>query len=213
MRIYMVRHGETVWNRDLLFTGQSDIDLTDKGRTQAMALGRRLKDVAFDRVFASDLKRAVETAGLILGQGDAATEDVKAAISLVPGLREADFGEWEGESWASLSEKCPDKLAWWREDPARNAVPGGESFQALQQRTVVAMEEIVQACQHSCPAGNILVVSHAGTIRMYLAAILRADINQVWRLRQDNASLNILQVSEGEPFINLLNDTAHLEGM
>jgi alpha-ribazole phosphatase len=200
--LYMIRHGETVWNRDLLFTGQSDIELTERGLAQAAALGRRLAGVNFAGVYASDLRRALETARIVSGQ------DV-GAITADSRLREANFGEWEGASWASLSEKCPEALAKWRENPADRPVPGGECFRQLQTRTVAAMREIIAGHNE----GNILVVSHAGTIRMYLAAILGADINQVWRMRQDNAALNILQVSEGEPFINLLNDTTHLEGI
>ncbi len=200
--LYMIRHGETVWNRDLLFTGQSDIELTDRGRAQAAALGRRLAGVDFTRIYASDLTRALETAQIVSGQS-------AEAVTADPRLREADFGDWEGASWASLSEKCPDELARWRENPAEIAVPGGESFRQLLVRTEAAMQDIIASHED----GNILIVSHAGTIRMYLAAILGADINQIWRLRQDNAALNLLQVSEGEPFINLLNDTTHLEGI
>jgi len=97
LRLLLVRHGESVWNEEERIQGQQDIPLSENGRRQAVALGERLRDVRIDACFSSPLKRATETAELILkASGNS------LPIVTLPELMERNFGEWEGKCVAEL---------------------------------------------------------------------------------------------------------------
>src|SRR6266851_890326 len=98
--IYLIRHGETDWNRDRRIQGQSDTPLNDVGRAQARLLGLKLLDVRFELAYSSDLSRAIETAELIL-------EPRPIAIATDVGLRERAFGEWEGGLAEEIGQSYP----------------------------------------------------------------------------------------------------------
>src|SRR5256885_17241086 len=92
-RILLLRHGGTIWSSDERFAGSTDIDLSDEGRAQARALGRRLAAVPIDAAYSSPMRRAIETATLALG-------DRTLALTKVPGLKEIDHGPWDGQRHA-----------------------------------------------------------------------------------------------------------------
>ncbi len=125
--IYIIRHGETDWNRQKRFQGHTDIALNDEGRLQAVRLAMKLADVLpFDRLVASDLLRARETAE-ILNRG------YNTPIAVDEGLREMNFGQWEGLNITAIQERWPDELQEWYTS-GQLAVPGGESQEELFQR-------------------------------------------------------------------------------
>ncbi len=125
--IYIIRHGETDWNRQKRFQGHTDIALNDEGRLQAVRLGIKLTEVLpFDRLIASDLIRARETAE-ILNRG------YDTPITVDEGLREMNFGQWEGLNIKAIQERWPNELQAWF-DSGQLAVPGGESQEELFQR-------------------------------------------------------------------------------
>lgn len=125
--IYIIRHGETDWNRQKRFQGHTNIALNEEGRLQAVRLAMKLKDVLpFDRLVASDLIRARETAE-ILNRG------YNTPIEVDEGFREMNFGRWEGLNINAIQERWPDELQEWFSS-GQLAVPGGESQEALYQR-------------------------------------------------------------------------------
>ncbi len=125
--IYIIRHGETDWNRQKRFQGHTDIALNDEGRLQAVRLAMKLADVLpFDRLVASDLLRARETAE-ILNRG------YNTPIAVDEELREMNFGQWEGLNITAIQERWPDELQEWYTS-GQLTVPGGESQEELFQR-------------------------------------------------------------------------------
>ena len=159
--IYFVRHGETDWNRDGRIQGQSDPPLNEAGRTQARVLAGVLAPVSFEAAYSSDLVRASETATILLAGRN-------ITISATAGLRERDFGSWEGrlvpELWAE--GLLPDRT--W---PDVNAPHGGESVSDLEHRVIVVVSAIAAAHANN----TILVVSHGGVIRSALSAWVGVD--------------------------------------
>ena len=141
--ILLARHGETDWNRDGVFQGHADPPLNETGRAQARELARRLEDVSVDVVYASDLRRAFQTA-----------EIVAAAWGLTvvaePGLREVDVGSWSGLTRDQIAERFPGVS---RHD--------GETEAAHRERVVTTVTRIART--HA--GESVLVVSHGGSLR------------------------------------------------
>lgn len=205
-RIFLVRHGETLWNRNFLYQGQKDIPLSEKGRKQAKKLAKALEREAFRAVYSSDLKRAYETALAIANPRD-------LDVILKKELREINFGKWEGYSFEELRRKYPVEFSMWLNDPGEIRPPEGENLKELTQRVVGFLRKT--AIEHKNE--DILVVTHAGPIRAVLMSILELDIKHFWKFKISNASITVVNLddsgdvcSDGS-FIIKVNETAHLE--
>ncbi|RDV83420.1 alpha-ribazole phosphatase [Ammonifex thiophilus] len=202
-KIYLVRHGETIWNHALRYQGHADIPLNERGKRQAEALAERLKGEEFAAFYASDLQRALDTARIV------ARPHGKEVIPLAS-LREINFGAWEGLTREEIKKRFPEVAERWWQAPYHTRLPGGETLAEVAARAVGTLKEIAE--RH--PESKVLVVSHGGTIRAAIGYLLRMDLNQYWRLRQDNAALNIIELFEEEKAILMLfNDTSHLNGI
>ncbi len=143
--LHLVRHGQTTWNAESRLAGWTDVPLTEAGRAQAAGLKPILSARAFDQVWASDLRRAVDTAELAFGEPQ---QDER--------LREMHFGELEGASWPELAAK-------WREPLSRFAgfePPGGESIEVLGTRLADFADTL--------EPGNHLIFTHGGVIRWFM---------------------------------------------
>ncbi len=199
-RVYVIRHGETEWNALMKYQGHTDMPLSQRGRRQAELLGKRLSTENFHAFYASDLKRAYETAKII-------SKFHGQEVKTVPELKELNFGSWEGLNIEEIKESFPDVLKQWWEKPFSIKIPGGETLSDMVNRSVTAVKKIVS--RHS--GENIVLVSHGGVIRGIIGSVLGMDLNKYWRLRQDNACLNIIDFPEWEKgILMLLNDCAHL---
>lgn len=202
-RVYLVRHGETDWNATMRFQGHTDISLSDKGREQAYALATRLAHENFAGIYASDLGRARETAEIL-----ARPHNLK--VREEPGFREINFGSWEGLTFDEIKEKYPEAAANWWEKPLETRAPGGETLQELVDRCMQSLYQI--CCRHR--GEQILVVSHGGVVRSIIGSILGINLNEYWRLRQDNLALNILHFPTWDKgILYLFNDCCHLKDL
>lgn len=200
-RIYLVRHGETEWNALMKFQGHSDVPLSEKGREQAAQIGKRLASENIQGFYSSDLARAFETASLISSHHG-------MDIETVPDLRELHFGHWEGLTSQEIKESFTEKVKKWWDDPLSTRIPGGETLAEMVERNVRAIKNIVETNSGK----NVVVVSHGGSIRSIVATVLGMDLNKYWRLRLDNACLNIIDFPEWEKGILMLfNDCSHLK--
>ena len=198
-KIYLIRHGQTLWNQDMRFQGFSDIELSEEGVKQAEALSERLKTFEIAAVYASDLKRAEHTAkALASPHGLSVKTDAR--------LREVNCGEWEGLTGVEIEEKYPGQLKQFFSEPATFAPPGGESLFAVGERCILAFNELAEKHREE----NIAIVAHGGVIRSILANILVMDKDALWHLRQDNTCLNVIGIYEGRQIVELLNDINHL---
>lgn len=199
-RLYLVRHGETEWNKSLRYQGHQDIPLSEEGRVQAGKIARRLAGEKIDAAYASDLSRALETAKAI-------TAYHSLEVVIMPELRETNFGQWEGLTYGEIDRQFHEIMSGWRSNPRDTKIPGGESLGEVADRCWKGISRIVDGN----PNRNVLVVAHGGIIRIAVATVLGMNLNDYWKIRQDNVSLNIIDFFEGgRAILGLLNDTNHL---
>ena len=203
-RWFLVRHGETEWNRIGRAQGQSDPPLNGTGRTQVRQVAARLAGTEFVASYTSDLRRALDTARAIV------PAPVPELVTLVE-LREKHFGEWEGLTHREVANRYPDLYdRMFLDDPAF-APPGGESDQEFFERASSAVE-LIRDRNHR-PEGSVLVVAHGGILRAMIVSLLGMQATAMWRFRLSNAGLSIVTVfGDGSATLDLLNDTSHLGG-
>ncbi|BDG17807.1 phosphoglycerate mutase [Thermus thermophilus] len=194
--IWYVRHGETEWNAQRRFQGHLDIPLSPVGIGQAFRLAERLSRsrISFDRLYASDLRRARQTA-------EPLAQVLGLPIATTPLLREIHMGELAGLTRAEAEARFPSFLAEAAEDPWNARRPGGESMADLARRLQAFLEEV--------PPGRHLVVTHGGVIRaaLKLALDLAGD---TWR-RFHIQNTSITRILYPENAVLTVADAAHLE--
>ncbi|MDD4600264.1 Phosphoserine phosphatase 1 [bioreactor metagenome] len=198
-KIILVRHGQTIWNVEMKYQGQTDIDLTEKGIIQAQLVADRLAKEPLSAVYSSDLSRAFITAKAI-----AAKHTLQ--VIAVPELREINFGDWEGLTYTNINSGWPQTMNKLFTCPEEVIIPGGESFPQVKERATAALARIA----HNHPNETIVVVSHGGTIRTLICAALNIHLNYVWNIKQDNTAVNILEYHDNRIMVSLVNDTGHL---
>lgn len=206
-RLLLVRHGLTAWNAEGRWQGTIDIELSDEGRQQADALGRRLARTALVAAFSSGLSRSRETALRAVG-GALPVHDE-------PDLQELSYGAWEGVRDVEVGERWPEARATWWTRPDLIRPGGGESLAELDER---AWRGLV-SCLARCPPGDSLVVAHGGVNRVLLGRILGLPLARFWSIKQDPTAVNVIEVPDGPPEtaladaqVRLLNCTHHLAG-
>lgn len=159
MRIYLVRHGETVWNVEKRLQGWKDSPLTDNGQRSARRLAKRLQGISLDKIFTSDQRRALTTAEII-------KNDRSIPIEVLSNLRELNFGSWEGMTISEIEDKYPLEYNTYKTEPDKYISVGGESIEQLFDRAAKALEHI-----GSCGEETVLVVTHGVTIRALMTII------------------------------------------
>jgi probable phosphoglycerate mutase len=184
--ILLARHGESDWNAAGRWQGHTDRPLTELGRSQAGRLRDELAGVCLDAVYASDLRRAWETAEI-------AVEGRGLHVVREPALREVDVGSWAGRSRAELEELDPDGVRRW--ESGGLGWEGGEAYEAMAGRVV----ECVLRVAGAHPGGRLLVVSHGGSIRAVKAAAAGLTFHEYRRLHpvEPNAALSRVSVENG----------------
>lgn len=200
-KVILVRHGETVLNQQLRYSGQRDAPLTPLGEAQEERVRGRLAGETIERVVCSDLGRCQAFAASI-----AASHGVRAEPE--PALREASFGAWEGLTYQEAMARDRQSMVAFNRDTAGVAPPGGESLVDLAGRVRPCFDALIKA--HKDRAGALLLVSHGGTLRALLCSILPLPLDRFWTLRVDPASLSMMDVYPMGPIIEVLNDTCHL---
>lgn len=199
MLLFLVRHAESTWNRQKKMQGQKDPPLSPYGRKEAMRLAKRFEDLKFTAAYASPLKRAHQTAEVIL-------KGKKCRISCDEDLMEMGLGEWEGRAISQVKKAYGDAFAKWAVAPSRVTIPGGEDFKEFVGRVKNAM----RAIERKHRDGNVLLVSHGGVISTYATQILNLPPDDIWCLTVRNASLTIVDVKPSIHRIVTFNDTSHL---
>ena len=199
-RLVLVRHGQSTWNEEHRIQGQLDPPLSDLGRRQAVLLGGRLAGREFTGFYASDLKRAFETAEII-------GRRVGMNPSPMAGLREVFLGRWEGLRTDEIASEFPDSWARWIKKPDWDVVPDGEGGPAFDARVHSAMDEIFARHDH----GDVLVVTHGGVVQVALHRVLGRASQGLFPFRIQNASISLIEKRDGRMVISGVNDIAHLE--
>jgi alpha-ribazole phosphatase len=203
LRLLLIRHGQTLWNAELRYQGQTDVPLNELGRRQAEALGRRLAGETIHAVYASDLQRAVDTAAPLA---------VPRRLEIIkePRLRELDFGEWEGHTFEEIHQRDPEAYQAWLRTPEQFSAPGGETGKQLRERVQAWLDEV--RAKHD--EQTIAVVAHGGSLITLLQIALGLPSEARWKFRMTHGSLSELHLfPDGWAVLARLNDTCHLDGL
>ncbi|MEB3020905.1 bifunctional RNase H/acid phosphatase [[Mycobacterium] crassicus] len=199
-RLLLLRHGQTELSVQRRYSGRGNPPLTDTGRRQAESAARYLAERGgIAAVISSPLLRCRDTAG-------AAAKQLGLDVSVDQDLTETDFGAWEGLTFAEAAEHDPELHRRWLKDTSTKP-PGGESFDAVQQRVLAARDRII--ADHG--GTTVLVVSHVTPIKTLLRLALDAGPAILYRLHLDLASLSIAEFyGDGPASVRLVNQTAYL---
>ena len=199
MRLYLVRHGETDWNLQRRYQGQSDIPLNNTGIQQARKIAGRLSKEKIDAIYSSDLSRARETAEQI-------AQPHKLKVTSDARWRELSFGDWEGLTYPEIQVKAPDELALWESDLTGYAPPHGETLTQLAGRVLSVFDEL-----HALHADQtVLIVSHGGPLQTLLCHVLGVSFQRHWQFPISKTALSVLSVYTEGAILELFNDTTHL---
>lgn len=199
-RVFLVRHGETEWNRLGKFQGCVDIDLSKEGIVQAHYLSKRFQD-NFDYIYTSPLKRAFGTASII-----AENKGIKPIIE--NDIREINFGKWEGLTIKQIEENFPSEFKIWRCDKLDAPLCGGDlSIRKASLRAANAIKKIAE--KHK--GKTIIIVAHGGIIKAGLIGLFDWDMTMYHKMRLGNTAVCQIDFDlELNPSIVKINDTSHL---
>ena len=197
--LYLVRHGETDWNRENRWQGHYDRPLSALGRRQAAAAARRLVGERLTQVYSSDLKRAWETAQII---ADACGLDARADHA----LREVDVGNWAGLTRAEAKERFPEGYA--RRRAGGTGWDGGETYEQMGERVCTFVTRLLDGTGGS---ERVSLACHSGVIRVLVAHALGigpADRSRIGG--HAHGALSVLRVRKGKWSLRVYNDVCHL---
>ena len=183
--IFLIRHGETLWNQQGRMQGHNDSPLTPAGLDQARSLGRRLKKVRFTALYSSDLGRAHQTARYI-------ADETGHEVIAEPGLRERGFGIFEGLTRSEMERLHPEEYVRFAARDPEYAMPSGESTIAFRDRCVGAMESIAK--RHAGEA--IVVVAHGLVLDVMYRTACRMPLDVPRGFPLLNCSVNTFHYGE-----------------
>ena len=201
LRLVLVRHGITDWNREGRFQGHLDPPLSDVGHREAVLAGERLAadpELRPTRIVSSSLERASQTADAI----GAATD---LAVELDRRLIEIGQGEWEGRTHDEIAATDAERYEVWR--TSDGLPPGGETIEHTMERLHAVFDAV------ATDDGTVVVVSHGGTIRVAARLLLGLTAERSWALDVDNASISIIDRDDAFWRLVRWNDTRHLLGV
>ena len=199
LRILIIRHAETEWNRLRRVQGVSDIPLNERGLAQAEALGRRLALEPIRAIYSSPLSRARQTA-------EAVARPHGLTVEILPGIAEFHQGDLEGKPFGDLIAEHADLLAAFTKDPTHVRIPGGETLGEAQTRAWDTFTGVLS--RHD--AGSVALVGHNMVNLSLLCRFLGMELSRFRRLTQSSTGLTILERGVQGLFLRLLNDVSHL---
>ncbi|MEB3219852.1 MAG: histidine phosphatase family protein [Nostocales cyanobacterium 94392] len=201
IRLLLVRHGETDWNQQSKYQGQTDIPLNENGKLQSEKLAEFLKDVSIDKTFSSSLLRAKQTAEIILKHHQGVN------LELNDGLKEIIHGLWQGKLEAEIQQEFPGELQRWKETPENFKMPNGESLQQVWQRTIEVYQSILDTALTN-QLNTVLIVAHGVINQILLCHIFGLSSQNLWNFRQSNCCLNVIDYPKGKnglPVVQAIN--------
>ncbi|WP_053635146.1 bifunctional RNase H/acid phosphatase [Streptomyces sp. XY152] len=199
----LLRHGETPLTPQKRFSGSggSDPSLSGVGREQAEKAGEFLaRRGTVQAVVASPLARTRETAGIVAAR-------LGLDVTVEEGLRETDFGAWEGLTFGEVRERHPDDLNAWLSSPDAEPTGGGESFAATAARVAATRDRLTAEYR----GRTVLLVTHVTPIKTFIRLALGAPPEALFRMELSAASLSaVAYYADGNASVRLFNDTSHL---
>ena len=198
--IYLVRHGQTAWNKEEIFRGRTDVPLNEVGLREAAFAGEYLREVEIHAIYSSPLARAWETAKRI-----AQFHNLK--VLPLDGVIDISFGKWEGHSLQEIRNTDRELYRQWREEPHQVRLPGGESLEEVRVRSMSALEEMIRLHMGK----TLVLVSHRVINKVIICGVLGLDNSHFWQITQDPTAINLIQYKNGKYILSLMNETCHLK--
>ena len=199
MEIYIIRHGKTDWNINRRLQGRTDTELNQEGIDLAIKTGEGLKDVEFDAVYSSPLKRAYKTAELVLGERD-------VPIITDDRLREISFGSREGERGMAVKDDPKDPFYNFFHAPEKYNPLDGESLDAVKERTADFLKEVIEPKEKDYK--RILIVGHGAMNKGLQCHMLGYETKDYWSGDlQHNCAFNIYELKDGKYSLLKYNKT------
>lgn len=197
MKLYFIRHGESVANVARYMSGNTDVPLTEKGLRQAKEVAEKLKDIKFSAVYSSELQRARHTAGAILEGRDL------ELISLRD-LGERDFGEWEGLTFDEIKVKFADDWNDFIKEGFNAVIPGGERMESFFERVLKAFQNVI--ARHDVHSDeSICIVVHGCVLMALFSYFSHGDLRGYNKYLFENARVNMVQYNSDYSVICKLN--------
>lgn len=203
-KLYLVRHGESEWNREGRIQGDLDSELSELGRAQARRVGVELAREPVHRVAASTAVRALDTCRIALDEFADTVPCEETAL-----LREINLGAWEGMTAVDLKKRSPDQVELWFQRPSRVRIEGGETMRAFRLRIMREMTRL----RTGYGDGTMVVFTHGGVICTFLTGLLGMKLDDMWRFKIHNGSITKIIFPQGRPRIELLGGVHHLDGV
>ncbi|OZV12810.1 phosphoglycerate mutase [Tissierella sp. P1] len=200
VKLFLIRHGQSEWNKLNMIQGQKNTILTDLGKEQALSLGNRLINEDIDIIYTSDLSRAYTTAKII-------SDIIHKPLVASELLREINFGPWEGLSIGEIQKKYYFEYSIWLKEPQSLNMKGAETLQILQKRVMKYINYIIDENKGK----NIAVVSHGATLKALILGLLDIDISHYKNISLKNVSLSIIEFRDYNRVLTSLNDISHLK--
>jgi broad specificity phosphatase PhoE len=201
--VYLVRHGATDANarRPYILQGHGiDLALNDGGRRQARCAGRLLASEPVRAVFASPMRRALETAQVI-------AEPHKLAVATIDTFIECNVGRWEGRDWETIRREFPREYEDFHRDPSLHPYLGGESYSDVHRRTAPVFRSLLET-----HAGSALVlVAHNIVNRVLIADVLGLELKRAKEIQQANGGVTLIRHQDGRADLVTLNSLFHLD--
>jgi broad specificity phosphatase PhoE len=199
-KIYLVRHGQTEWNKKLTFRGRIDVPLNETGHREAQAISDALKNKNIGVIYTSPLKRSIETAQPI-------AKFFQLEIVPVQGFIDINYGDWEGLTFNEVKERYSDEYKKWEEKPDLIRFPHGETLDEAKERSFRAFKNIVKKNLGK----SILIVPHRVINKVLLCALLGLSNSHFWEIKQDTGCINFIEYLNNRFILSLMNDTCHLK--
>jgi len=202
VKIYLVRHAESVANTRGIYQGQTyDTELSVRGKSQAQALAQCFKRISFSRVIASPLKRTMQTATIV-------ALNKHLPVQVEPQIIETNHGDWEGKHKEIIKKTWPWIYRKWSRFPSSTKFPQGEHFLETQKRV---LEWWQLFCQNI--SSDTLVMSHDNIIRIIVARILNRKLNKIWKFHLQPTAITEVSVTKDKITLVSLGDSKHLGGL
>lgn len=200
MNLYMVRHGQTEASRDNRFSGSSDPPLTSAGEKMAEQFAVAYAPLPWAAIYSSPMLRARQTAAVL-------ARLTGIEVTIEDGLKEIEYGEWEGLKQDEVMTRWPEAFAYWAHDVASRGTPGGETAFHVAARAM----RVVEAIRSRHQDGNVLLVSHKATLRIITCALLGLDVRLFrQRISQPVASVTLFEVTATNAMLTRHGDRSHL---
>lgn len=199
-RILIIRHGDTIYNKETIFRGTLDVPLSDVGREQARLTGLELSGERLARVVSSPLSRALDTARAVAAPHGLEPETDTAFIDL-------DFGEWQGRSRDEVAAAEPSLFSNWLRDPGSVRFPGGETLEVVRAAACARLDALVR----ESGGETFALATHRVVVKLLVLHALGMPVSGFWRIAADTCGITTFTF---DPEIGYIlkhhNHTAHL---